>query len=146
MQPVKGLFRTAPVTVTFPYRIATRLCIAIACTLSMVAIGCADKSSFGGNVDGTTVSVSEAFERSSLGRTVVIEGRIHDVCRDEGCWFILSDSSKEITVRYVDEMGLGIPVIAGGRSARVKGKIRDTVIGRNRVPELRASGIVLTSE
>jgi hypothetical protein len=68
------------------------------------------------------------------------------VCRDEGCWFIVSDSSHELTVRYVDETGLGIPVVSRGSRVRVKGKIRDTIIGRNRIPELRATGVLLMTE
>jgi hypothetical protein len=111
-----------------------------------MVVGCADQTSFGGDVDGPTVTLSEAFERRSLGRTVVIEGRIHDVCRDEGCWFIVSDRSRELTVRYVDENGLGIPVISRGSRVRVKGRVRDTIIGRSRIPELRATGVCFTAE
>ncbi len=114
--------------------------------MCLATIGCADRTTFGGDVDGQSIAVSEAFERRTVGKTVVVQGQIHDVCRDEGCWFILSDSTREITVRYVEESGLGIPVISKGLSARVKGKIRDTIIGRSRIPELRATGIVLISK
>lgn len=110
-----------------------------------ILTGCESTTKFGEPVTGDPVSVSIALDQRSIGRTMTIEGTLHDVCRDEGCWFVLSDSLSEITVRYVDEKGLGIPVIARGK-ARVRGIVRDTVIGRNRVPELRATGVQLLGD
>jgi hypothetical protein len=131
---------------TSPNRLELTIKLTLVCAMIVAIIGCADRTSFGGEVDGKLVNLSEAFQRSSVGRTVILEGRIHEVCRDEGCWFIVSDSSHELTVRYVDETGLGIPVISRGSRVRVKGKIRDTIIGRNRIPELRATGVLLMTE
>jgi hypothetical protein len=129
-----------------PNRIELKTKLALVFAMIVAIIGCTDRTSLGGEVNGNLVNLSEAFQRSSVGRTVVVEGRIHEVCRDEGCWFIVSDSARELTVRYVDETGLGIPVLSRGNRVRVKGKIRDTIIGRSRIPELRATGVLFMTE
>jgi hypothetical protein len=118
--------------------------VLLAASIAAVA-GCESATQFGEPVTGPSVSVRTALDHRSVGRTLTVEGSIHEVCRDEGCWFILADDSSEITVRYVADNGLGIPVISKGR-ARVRAVVRDTVIGKNRVPELRAVGVQLLGE
>lgn len=80
-----------------------------------------------------------------MGRTVVLQGTLHGVCQDEGCYFTVSEQAHEILVRYSGDNGLGIPIVARG-SARVRGQIRDTIIGRNRVSEVRATGVELLGQ
>ncbi|MBU3698573.1 MAG: hypothetical protein FGM33_00985 [Candidatus Kapabacteria bacterium] len=111
----------------------------------LVGSGCTSTTEFGQPVVGTPVSVKVALDPRNTGRSLTVQGTIREVCRDEGCWFTISDSSNEITVRYVAENGLGIPIIARG-PARVHGVIRDTVIGRNRIPEIRADGVMLLEQ
>jgi uncharacterized protein YdeI (BOF family) len=118
-----------------------RWLIAVCICVQFLA-GCESTTEFGQPVVGNSVSVATALDPRSNGLTLTIEGTIREVCRDEGCWFTISDSANEITVRYIGENGLGIPVIARGH-ARVRGEVRDTIIGRNRVPEIRAIGVKL---
>lgn len=113
-------------------------------SLAVIA-ACESTTQFGEPVTGPAVSVGAALDHRSVGRTLTVEGSLHEVCRDEGCWFILADDTSEITVRYVAGNGLGIPVVSKGR-ARVRAVVRDTVIGKNRVPELRATGVQLLGE
>jgi uncharacterized protein YdeI (BOF family) len=120
-----------------------RWCSILLCAVA--SYGCADTTSFGDPVQGAPITVTQAVQPATMGKTVVIEGTLHEICRDEGCWFILSDGTSEITVRYIGDNGLGIPIIAQGR-ARVLGRLKDTVIGRNRVPELRARGVQLLAQ
>lgn len=128
------------------YQMAHRMIIVLLVVASIAVIaGCESTTEFGEPVTGSSVSVGTALDHRSVGRTLTVEGSIHEVCRDEGCWFILADDTSEITVRYVADNGLGIPVISKGR-ARVRAVVRDTVIGKNRVPELRAVGVQLLGE
>ena len=119
--------------------------ILIATITAMLGSACTSKTHFGVPVEGPAVTVEAALTESAVGRTVVLEGALHGVCQDEGCYFSLSDNAHEILVRYSGDNGLGIPVVARGR-ARVRGQIRDTIIGRNRVSEVRATGVELLGE
>lgn len=119
--------------------------ILIATFTAMLGGACTSKTHFGVPVEGPAVSVESALTESAVGRTVVLEGALHGVCQDEGCYFTLSDNAHEILVRYSGNNGLGIPIVARGR-ARVRGQIRDTIIGRNRVSEVRATGVELLGE
>ncbi|MBU3678664.1 MAG: hypothetical protein FGM32_03545 [Candidatus Kapabacteria bacterium] len=116
-----------------------------AAAIVMLGSACESKTRFGLPVEGEVVDIDYALTQPAVGRTVVLEGALHGVCQDEGCYFTLSDRAHEILVRYTGENGLGIPVVARGK-ARVRGKIRDTIIGRNRVSEVRATGVELLGE
>ena len=126
----------------FPQSLVTLL---IAAAIAVLCSACASKTQFGDPVEGEVVGIDYALTESAIGRTVVLQGALHGVCQDEGCYFTLSDPSSEILVRYTGENGLGIPIVARGR-ARVRGQIRDTIIGRNRVSEVRATGVELLGE
>ncbi len=56
------------------------------------------------------------------GQNVLLEGKIVNVCRGNGCWFILDDSTGTI---YVDlaPSGLTIPVQRLGAMAKVYGTV-----------------------
>ena len=125
-----------------PHRL---LVLLITATLALLSGACASKTQFGVPVEGEVVSVEYALTEPAIGRTVVLQGALHGVCQDEGCFFTLSDQAHEILIRYTGENGLGIPIVARGR-ARVRGQIRDTIIGRNRVSEVRATGVELLGE
>lgn len=122
-----------------------KLLVMLAATTLFFGSACTSKTRFGASVEGQPSSIESALSESAVGRTVVLEGELYGVCQDEGCYFTVADQSREILVRYSGENGLGIPVMARGR-ARVRGQIRDTIIGRSRVSEVRATGVELLGE
>lgn len=109
--------------------------------LLLAASACSRTTDFGEPVDDVAqpLSVSQARDLSNRGRTIIVRGRIKEVCKDEGCWFALVDERSELTTRFTIN-GIGIPVVSVG-TVLVKGVVMDTVIGNNHVPELHARGV-----
>jgi hypothetical protein len=108
---------------------------------AVFTVSCTREAEFGDYIDEhtTPVSVIEARAIPNRGKTLIVRGEIKEVCQDEGCWFALSDARGEIITRFSID-GIGIPVMSAG-TVLVKGVVRDTVIGNNHVPELRARGV-----
>lgn len=112
--------------------------------------GCAPSP---GAVWGREVPASRAISLSELlegeeeppGGQVVVRGRVGEVCRASGCWFVLQDSSAgkihEILVDLLPEAGFTVPRSIQGRTARVAGRLSGEAPDRR----LIATGLVLES-
>ena len=54
-------------------------------------------------------------------RTLLVKGRIRDVCQKKGCWMVLTDGESEMRVRFAD-YGFFVPKDSSGKDAYVEGR------------------------
>lgn len=57
-----------------------------------------------------------------LGQSVVVDGRIADVCQTAGCWMVLTDGDKLMRIRMKDH-AFSVPKDTGGKPTRVFGTV-----------------------
>jgi hypothetical protein len=57
------------------------------------------------------------------GRSVVVAGRIADVCRKKGCWMVITDGERQVRVRFKD-YGFFVPRDASGRRVLLEGAVK----------------------
>jgi hypothetical protein len=55
-------------------------------------------------------------------RTVLLEGRIKDVCQMKGCWLVLTDGDDTIRIKF-EGYSFFVPKDSRGKQARVEGKL-----------------------
>lgn len=82
---------------------------------------------FGKGVAGSTVtSVSTILSNAKdfVGKTVVVEGKIVDVCAKRGCWMDLSSDKAFEKIRIkVTDGEIVFPLTAKGKTARAEGVV-----------------------
>jgi hypothetical protein len=54
-------------------------------------------------------------------RTILVKGRIRDVCQKKGCWMVLADGEFQMRVRFAD-YGFFVPKDSSGKDAYVEGR------------------------
>lgn len=54
-------------------------------------------------------------------RTLLVKGRIRDVCQKRGCWMVLTDGKSQMRVRFAD-YGFFVPKDSSGKDAYVEGR------------------------
>jgi hypothetical protein len=59
-----------------------------------------------------------------LGKDVLVEGTVVDVCQKAGCWLVLSDGSKQVRVTVKDH-GFAVDKDCSGSWAQVEGHLRE---------------------
>jgi hypothetical protein len=71
---------------------------------------------------GPAVAAAEVLRSPELyeGKTVVVEGRIAEVCKVKGCWMVLGDRERWMRVTFKD-YGFFVPKDCEGAVARVEG-------------------------
>jgi hypothetical protein len=90
-------------------------------------------------------SVSEVLEDRSLveGDTVVVSGRVGEVCATAGCWFVLQEVLDDRVYELFTDLKGGadftVPRKIRGRSAIVRGKI----VGERPDLKLAATGLIV---
>jgi hypothetical protein len=55
-----------------------------------------------------------------VGRTLLVKGRIRDVCQKKGCWMILTDGGSQVRIRFAD-YGFFVPKDSIGKDAYAEG-------------------------
>ena len=71
----------------------------------------------------TPVAHILAAPASYLGQTVLVEGRVGEVCEHSGCWMdVVADDGVDIRVKVEDGV-IVFPLSARGRTALVEGKV-----------------------
>jgi hypothetical protein len=70
-----------------------------------------------------TTPLREVVSRPELhvDRTLLVKGRIRDVCQKKGCWMVLTDGESQMRVRFAD-YGFFVPKDSTGRDAYVEGR------------------------
>lgn len=59
--------------------------------------------------------------------TVLLRGRLADVCQRKGCWTVLEDGGARVRVRFVD-YGFFLPRDAVGSQALVEGRVQTVTL------------------
>lgn len=68
-------------------------------------------------------------------QTVLVEGRVTDVCQKAGCWMVMSDGSQEIRV-LMKEHGFSVDKDGAGALARVQGTLEAVEVSPDEVAHL----------
>jgi hypothetical protein len=130
-------------------RVASGAACAIALVCTAVAIGCGgnEPRSWGEAVDrAQAVPLSEILsgDRVDTGEAVTVSGRIGEVCRTTGCWFVLRDRSNgglsEVMVDLKPRATFTVPQDVQGHKAVVRGHL----VGQK--PDLRFDAVGLLVE
>lgn len=99
--------------------------------LVVFAFGCAE-ADLDGEQYGEALTLSETTSVSSiledpeslLGETLLIEGRVLNVCEMRGCWMEIAGDKPFQTIRVkVDDGVIVFPMTAKGKTARVEGQL-----------------------
>lgn len=70
----------------------------------------------------TAISEILATPEKYLGKTVLIEGRVVDVCKKRGCWMEIASDKEFQTIRVkVNDGEIIFPLVAKGKLAKVEG-------------------------
>jgi hypothetical protein len=56
-----------------------------------------------------------------IDRTLLVKGRILDVCQNKGCWMVLTDGESQMRIRFAD-YGFFVPKDSSGKDAYVEGR------------------------
>jgi hypothetical protein len=70
-----------------------------------------------------TTPLGEVVARPELhlDRTILVKGRIRDVCQKKGCWMVLTDGESQMRIRFAD-YGFFVPKDSSGKDAYVEGR------------------------
>lgn len=99
--------------------------------LLMFAVACSEKK-IESDKYGTALSINEASKVSAilsepesyLGKKVLIEGPVLEVCAKQGCWLeIASDQAEQKIKVKVNDGEIVFPMTAKGKIAKVEGEV-----------------------
>ena len=133
--------------------------------LSLVLPSCSEKAAVGTppSEDGPIVTVSEALNPTTFGRTLRVKGTVHRVCQEEGCWMSITDGDSYLRMTFTEmttlvPMDLSGDVIVegvvtedvyeedvakaiGGSIGMTEDEI-DAISGDQRIPMMTATGVL----
>jgi hypothetical protein len=100
--------------------------------VAVLAAGCQSTPTLEGEPYGEPLTLSEttpvpeilATPQGFVGRRVLIEGTVVDVCDDKGCWMDIEADGGQIQVK-VDDGVIVFPLTARGRTALVEGTVEE---------------------
>lgn len=102
--------------------------------LSVTALLAADKKQFGAELTLTeTTKISSILQdpESYVGKKVLIEGRIVDVCKKRGCWVeVASDKEFETMIVKVNDGEIVFPMEAKGHLGLLEGNVEKLEISK----------------
>ena len=122
------------------------LVLALALCLSSSACGGSEQRAWGEAVDvSSAVPLAQLLEGDEVdGGIVTASGRIGEVCRSSGCWFVLQDTGDgknyEVLVDLKPRASFTVPRAIEGRAAVVRGRL----VGEK--PDLRLDAVGLVVE
>jgi hypothetical protein len=89
-----------------------------------------------------TTPLREVVSRPELhvDRTLLVRGRISDVCQKKGCWMVLTDGESQMRVRFAD-YGFFVPKDSSGKSAYIEGRAVVEEIGEKEARHYEAEAI-----
>ena len=99
--------------------------------LLMFAVACSERK-IESDKYGTALSINEASKVSAilsepesyLGKKVLIEGPVLEVCAKQGCWLeIASDQAEQKIKVKVNDGEIVFPMTAKGKTAKVEGEV-----------------------
>lgn len=87
---------------------------------------------------GRVLSVSEVLDKPSehVGKVVVVEGTIVDVCAARGCWLELAGDKPGQKLKIKVEDGVIVfPLEARGKKGKVQGKLQEMTLTKEQAVE-----------
>jgi hypothetical protein len=110
------------------------------------------------------LTVSQAIDPQNAGRAITVRGTVHAVCKDEGCWMVITDGRSRLRMTF-EEAEFNVPMDLAGEVV-VQGIVReelvpletaqailpslgftpeqiDTLQGDQRIPLMVAQGVLL---
>ena len=74
------------------------------------------------------------------GKTIMVEGRVADVCQKAGCWLVLAEGDKSIRVRTKAHKFL-VAKDTTGYMARIEGVVKSSKIDPKRVAHYESESV-----
>lgn len=111
------------------FRTASKIMVAVMALMACATMAlAADTYGAGVSIDkATQVSTIFAAPADYIGKEVVIEGTVVEVCRKRGCWMELASDKEFQTMRVkVTDGVIVFPMSAKGKTARVQGVVEMT--------------------
>jgi hypothetical protein len=103
------------------------------------AAGCASSQTHGAQTYGArpalrseALPLASALVPSNVGKGIVLQGKVADVCQMKGCWMVLTDGTHSVRTTFKD-YGFFVPKDLAGRSVVAEGVLtRETVDEKTR--------------
>jgi uncharacterized protein DUF4920 len=93
------------------------------------ASGCATSQTYGARRAGgaPAMPLARALTAENVGKAIVVEGKVADVCQMKGCWMVLTDGTRTVRTTFKD-YGFFVPKDLAGRTVVAEGVLtRETV-------------------
>ena len=74
------------------------------------------------------------------GKTILVEGRVADVCQKAGCWLVLAEGDKSIRVRTKAHRFV-VAKDGSGKTARIEGLVKATKVDAKMVAHFESESI-----
>jgi hypothetical protein len=74
------------------------------------------------------------------GKTIIVEGRVADVCQKAGCWLVLAEGDKSIRVRTKAHRFV-VAKDGSGKTARIEGLIKSTKVDAKMVAHFESESV-----
>jgi len=74
------------------------------------------------------------------GKTILVEGRVADVCQKAGCWLVLAEGDKSIRVRTKAHR-FAVAKDGSGKTARIEGLIKSTKVDAKMVAHFESESV-----
>jgi hypothetical protein len=107
-------------------RLISVLCIAALGLLLVAGKTIPKGEEFGAGVQlGSVTSMKEIINDPTAykDKTILVSGRISDVCQKKGCWTVLQEGDLSMRIRFKD-YGFFVPMDSSGRQAFVEGVVK----------------------
>ena len=78
--------------------------LALAGSLGCAGRQAAPRAVYGGapTLSGEPLALDRALEEANVGRTLVVTGRVAEVCKMKGCWMVLTDDRETVRITFKD--------------------------------------------
>jgi len=84
-------------------------------------------TNYGAPITIQKVSRLDKAAAKQVGKDILVQGKIADVCQAKGCWMTIKDGKQEVRVEFKD-YGFFVPWSAGGKPVRVQGVLEEKVM------------------
>lgn len=105
----------------------------------------ADGKAFGKPLEGKpVVKLADVLAHPEDGKVVRVEGTVHKVCQNQGCWLELKDGDKAVMVRMAGH-AFSVPKDSAGRKVVLEGKVVVKKAKADEVEHLKGEGASATA-
>ena len=97
--------------------------------------------------DSPTVTLGDVMKNSDkfIGKTVIVEGQVQEVCQKKGCWMEVVSGDQESSIRVTfKDYGFFVPMDSHGMIARMEGQFDVKTLSKEDADHLEAEGAKIT--